>query len=116
MRIDVEAFHRGELPARLAAGNGALAAPVAAGRRPMTFVIDGTEWTYEPAPEGLRIVEGAVETLQAGEAATLRAAAGKADITDVVTAVSQAEITLQTVVAVRDRVIQAYQDILRMPI
>ncbi len=61
-------------------------------------------------------VEGAVETLQAGEAATLRAAAGKADITDVVTAVSQAEITLQTVVAVRDRVIQAYQDILRMPI
>ncbi len=61
-------------------------------------------------------VEGAVETLRAGEAATLQAAAGKADITDVVTAVSQAEITLQTVVAVRDRVIQAYQDILRMPI
>ena len=61
-------------------------------------------------------VEGAVETLRAGEAATLRAAAGKADITEVVTAVSQAEIALQTVVAVRDRVIQAYQDILRMPI
>ena len=29
---------------------------------------------------------------------------------------SQADIALQTVVAVRDRVIQAYQDILRMPI
>jgi len=60
--------------------------------------------------------EGAVQSLREGEAATLKAAAGKADITDVVTAVSQAEITLQTVVAVRDRVIQAYQDILRMPI
>jgi flagellar hook-basal body complex protein FliE len=58
----------------------------------------------------------AVDALREGEVATLRAAAGKADITEVVTAVSQAEITLQTVVAVRDRVIQAYQDILRMPI
>ncbi len=62
------------------------------------------------------VAEDAVQALREGEAASLKAAAGKADITDVVTAVSQAEITLQTVVAVRDRVIQAYQDILRMPI
>jgi flagellar hook-basal body complex protein FliE len=34
----------------------------------------------------------------------------------VVTAVSNAEVTLQTAVAVRDRVIQAYLDIIRMPI
>jgi flagellar hook-basal body complex protein FliE len=34
----------------------------------------------------------------------------------VVAAVHAAEITLQTVVAVRDRMISAYQDILRMPI
>jgi flagellar hook-basal body complex protein FliE len=60
--------------------------------------------------------EGAVEALRQGETASLKAAAGQADITEVVTAVSQAEITLQTVVAVRDRVIQAYQEILRMPI
>jgi flagellar hook-basal body complex protein FliE len=33
-----------------------------------------------------------------------------------VTAVSQAETTLQTVVAVRDKVIAAYQDIIKMPI
>lgn len=63
-----------------------------------------------------RAAEDAVEVLHKGEVESLKAAAGKADITDVVTAVSQAEITLQTVVAVRDRVIQAYQDILRMPI
>jgi flagellar hook-basal body complex protein FliE len=34
----------------------------------------------------------------------------------VVAAVTNAEVTLQTVLAVRDRVIQAYQDIIRMPI
>jgi flagellar hook-basal body complex protein FliE len=41
---------------------------------------------------------------------------GKADLTDVVTAVSNAETALNTVVAVRDRVINAYQDIIKMPI
>ena len=63
-----------------------------------------------------RAAEDAVEVLQEGEKQTLQAAAGKADITDVVTAVGQAEVTLQTVVAVRDRVIQAYQEIMRMPV
>lgn len=57
-----------------------------------------------------------IKTLKSSEAETLKAAAGKADINEVVMAVSQADITLQTVVTVRDRVIQAYQDILRMPI
>lgn len=60
--------------------------------------------------------EGVVETLEKSESESLKAAAGKADIGEVVMAVSQAEITLETVVAIRDRVIQAYQDILRMPI
>ena len=41
---------------------------------------------------------------------------GKASVTEVVTAVSNAELTLQTVVSVRDRVVEAYQQILRMPI
>ncbi len=59
---------------------------------------------------------GAVDVLRRGEAESFKAAAGEADLTDVVTAVSRAEITLQTVVALRDRVIQAYQEILRMPI
>ncbi len=46
----------------------------------------------------------------------MAAAAGKSDIVDVVTAISAAESSLETVVAVRDQVIQAYQEILRMPI
>jgi flagellar hook-basal body complex protein FliE len=51
-----------------------------------------------------------------GEAAALEAVTGRASIHDVVEAVTAAELTLQSVVAVRDRVIAAYQDIMRMPI
>ncbi len=60
--------------------------------------------------------QDAVGALRAGEQQTLAAAAGTADLNDVVTAVGKAEMTLQTVVTLRDRVIQAYQEILRMPI
>lgn len=61
-------------------------------------------------------IGGAVNTTRTSEAATLNAISGKADVVDLVTAVNDAEMTLQTVVAVRDRVIQAYQEIMRMPI
>jgi len=41
---------------------------------------------------------------------------GKGDLVDVVTAVQAAEVSLETVVAIRDKVIAAYQEIMRMPI
>src|SRR5438552_16176496 len=41
---------------------------------------------------------------------------GKAQLVDVVTAISSAEASLETVMAVRDQVISAYQEIMRMPI
>jgi flagellar hook-basal body complex protein FliE len=41
---------------------------------------------------------------------------GKAELLDVVTAISSAEASLETVMAVRDQVISAYQEIMRMPI
>jgi flagellar hook-basal body complex protein FliE len=41
---------------------------------------------------------------------------GEASVREVVEAVTQAEMGLQTASAVRDRVISAYQDIIRMPI
>ena len=44
------------------------------------------------------------------------AAAGKANVVDVVTAVAESETALQTLVAVRDRVISAYEEIMCMPI
>ena len=43
-------------------------------------------------------------------------ATGKANMVDVVTAVSETEVAIDAVVAVRDRVIQAYNDISKMPI
>lgn len=58
----------------------------------------------------------AVATLQAGEATAASHLAGKADLVDVVNAVTAAELTLETVVAVRDKVIAAYLDIMKMPI
>ncbi len=60
--------------------------------------------------------QGAAEVLREGEAQSLKAVAGTADLNDVVAAVGKAELTLQTVVTLRDRVIQAYQEVLRMPI
>jgi flagellar hook-basal body complex protein FliE len=53
---------------------------------------------------------------QTAEAQSLTVAAGRGDIVDVVTAIAAAETQLQTVIAVRDQVISAYQEILRMPI
>lgn len=61
-------------------------------------------------------LEGAVKVERTGEQTAMQSVAAKADLVDVVTAVTNAEVTLQAVVAVRDRVISAYQEIVRMPI
>lgn len=58
----------------------------------------------------------AVKTGKVEEVTSMKGIAKEAELADVVTAVSNAELTLQTVVTIRDRVIQAYQDIIRMPI
>lgn len=80
----------------------------------------GLEAGADPAKSFANMVgdalRNAVETGHAAEKMSAAALAGKADINEVVTAVTNAEVTLQSVLAVRDRVIQAYQDILRMPI
>ncbi len=60
--------------------------------------------------------EDAVGALKAGEAQSLQAVTGKADLTAVTQAVNNAEIALQTVLAVRDKVIAAYQDISKLAI
>jgi flagellar hook-basal body complex protein FliE len=43
-------------------------------------------------------------------------AAGKANIVDVVTAVSETELAVEAMVSVRDKVIAAYEDIMKMSI
>ena len=57
-----------------------------------------------------------IGTMKQGETMAARQVSGQANIVDVVGAVNQAEITLDTVVAVRDKVVQAYQSIMNMPI
>ena len=61
-------------------------------------------------------LQGAADSGYKSEAMATKALSGKADLTDVVTAVASAENALSTVVAIRDRVINAYQDIIKMPI
>ena len=61
-------------------------------------------------------VETTAKDLRASETQSVQALAGKADLQQVVEAVTQAELSLQKVTAVRDRVISAYQEIMRMPV
>jgi flagellar hook-basal body complex protein FliE len=61
-------------------------------------------------------VREATRASATAEQSALQVAAGQGDIVDVVTAIAAAETQLETVIAVRDQVIQAYQEILRMPI
>jgi len=58
----------------------------------------------------------AIGTAKGAEQSSLAAVAGKADIREVVAAVASAEMTLETVVNVRDKMINAYNEILRMSI
>ena len=50
------------------------------------------------------------------DAQTVAMAQGKANVMDVVTAVAETDVAVSTLVSVRDRVIAAYEDILKMPI
>jgi flagellar hook-basal body complex protein FliE len=61
-------------------------------------------------------LDQAVQTGQKADDQAMKAVAGSGNLTDVVTALSHAELTLQTATAIRDRVVQAYQDIIKMPI
>jgi flagellar hook-basal body complex protein FliE len=58
----------------------------------------------------------AVQTGHNADDQAMKAIGGGGNLTEVVTALSHAEMTLQTATAIRDRVVQAYQDIMKMPI
>ena len=71
-------------------------------------------------PSFSRLVGDALRTSAStgykSEEVSTRAIANEADLHELVTTVANAELTLNTVVAVRDRVVSAYQDIIKMPI
>jgi flagellar hook-basal body complex protein FliE len=61
-------------------------------------------------------IGGVLEAGKASDAQQRAMVAGKANIVDVVTAVSETEVAVEALVSVRDRMIQAYEEIMRMPI
>jgi flagellar hook-basal body complex protein FliE len=63
-----------------------------------------------------QVAADAIGSLKAGEAASISSIQGKVSAQRVVEAVMSAEQTLQTAVAVRDKVVQAYQEVSRMAI
>jgi len=63
--------------------------------------------------EAARMME---QSLRQSEAASTDAVSGKGDVQTLVEALSAAEMALETAVTVRDRVVEAYQEILRMPV
>jgi flagellar hook-basal body complex protein FliE len=61
-------------------------------------------------------VQGVVDAGKVSDKMSLDLVNGKANVVDVVTAISQTELAMQSMVAVRDKVISAYEEIMRMPI
>jgi flagellar hook-basal body complex protein FliE len=61
-------------------------------------------------------VASAVDTGHDAEAQSMKAITQGGNVTEVATALARAELTLQTATAVRDRMLQAYQDIMRIQI
>ena len=61
-------------------------------------------------------VQGVVDSGRVSDAKAMDLVNGKGDMVDVVTAISQTQLAMETMVTVRDRVISAYEEIMRMPI
>lgn len=63
-----------------------------------------------------RAVEGVVNTQRQADTVSTQALQGQGSVTDVVLAVSRAELALQTATTLRDKMVSAYQDVMRLPI
>lgn len=56
------------------------------------------------------------DVLKAGETTAEKALVSGVDPTALVEALAQSEMAVETTIAVRDKVVEAYQEILRMPV
>ncbi|MBS3847921.1 flagellar hook-basal body complex protein FliE [Devosia sp. J2-20] len=61
-------------------------------------------------------VQGVVDSGKTSDKMAMDMVNGKANVVDMVTALSETEIAIESMVTVRDRVISAYEEIMRMPI
>ncbi|WDR03742.1 flagellar hook-basal body complex protein FliE [Devosia algicola] len=61
-------------------------------------------------------VQDVVDTGNKSDKMAMEMVNGKANVVDMVTALSQTELAIDSMVSVRDKVISAYEEIMRMPI
>jgi flagellar hook-basal body complex protein FliE len=61
-------------------------------------------------------VRGAIEKGKISEQRSVDAVFKKIDLPELVTSIQEAEVALQTVATVRNKVIRAYQEIIKMPV
>jgi len=90
-----------------------LAAQKYAAARPVT---EATETTGGLSRTMQNAAADFAETLSHAEETAKAAMVGDADPHALVQALAQSELAVETVVTVRDRVVEAYQEILRMPV
>ncbi|UYO00662.1 MAG: flagellar hook-basal body complex protein FliE [Devosia sp.] len=61
-------------------------------------------------------VQGVVDQGKVADQMAVDMVNGKANVVDMVTALSETEMAIESMVTIRDRVISAYEEIMRMPI
>ena len=61
-------------------------------------------------------VQGVVDQGRASDAMAMNMVSGKANVVDMVTALTKTEMAIESMVTLRDKVITAYEEIIRMPI
>jgi len=84
-----------------------------------TYAQARTAAAPSPQPEGggfAQLATSFAQTLQAGEQTAMAAMTGDADPHALVQALASSQLAVDTVATVRDRVVEAYQEILRMPV
>lgn len=69
-----------------------------------------------PAADFAKMANDFAATVQQGEQTAMAAMAGNADPHALVQALAQTELAVETAVTIRDKVVEAYQEILRMPV
>ncbi|MBZ0218577.1 MAG: flagellar hook-basal body complex protein FliE [Fimbriimonadaceae bacterium] len=101
-----------------------MAIPVSAATNAYTAI---SQLTSQGAPTGgqsstdfsdllKQAVQSVVDSGRQTDRISVEALAGNANVVDVVTAMAETELALETMVSVRDRIVSAYEEIMRMPI
>ena len=93
-----------------------VAARLYASAQPATKPAEAPDPTSAGSADFSELAGDFVRALQAAETTVANGLTGKADSQAVVQALAATEMAVQAAVTVRDRVVEAYQEILRMPV